>query len=507
VGNRSSLVVVNEWGAGAPVEHTVTHRPGGDTVIRTAALEVVVSAAATVPGNGSGGAAAAAAVSFFNASTGEALLAEIGREFTESAVTQSWDSPSTESLYGLGHYNFGILDFRLAPVDMTQWNLWKVVPFMVSTRGWGLLWDTSYATAHLNPVQDSEAVQLGAWVVRPALPTDPTPTRAYNSSAALWSEATGTVTVTAAGPHWVYAQLPTLIWCSHAARVKVGNVTVIDLFDDPCNLPPSTLERVMLEPGEHVVTVQSWAQSENKLQPRVWVRGEAAFGNRTSWQSDRSAASTDYYFMAGGSISRSIGLYRQATGAAPMPPRAIFGFMHSKDRFKNQTSLLAAAGGFRAGGYPIDTIVQDWYFWPKLQNSFQNHGFDPTRYPDPAQMTAQLKDKLNLHFMVTYWPKVDGPLRQELANQTPPALIGSVCDQYNPAGRELYYGYANTTKYAMGVDFSWLCVIYLLPIVHTRCHGIDCTGLTIAVFVVFAATLATASRVDEISWALELTTR
>eukprot|EP01052_Picozoa_sp_SAG31_P021197 SAG31_NODE_1627_length_7705_cov_5.310939_2_plen_101_part_00 len=78
------------------------------------------------------------------------------------------------------------------------------------------------------------------------------------------------------------------------------------------------------------------------------------------------------------------------------------------------------------------------FFWPKEQNSLVNHGFDPKRYPDPAMMTRQLHS-WNMHFMVTFWPGVDGALRQQLGNVTPPALIGSVCDQYNPRGRELYY--------------------------------------------------------------------
>ena len=345
------------------------------------------------------------------------------------------------------------MDFRLAPVDMTQWNLWKVVPYLVSTRGWGLLWDTSYATAHFNKVEASESIELSPYTVRMVTAGDPAPTRAYNNTPANWSSASGSFTATEAGSHWVYVKLPSLIWCSHAARVRVGSVVVVDLFDDPCNLPPSTIGRVDLELGTHTVTVETWAQ--NKFQPTVWIRSEAAYGNLTRWQSDRPAASTDYYFMGGGSIARSIGLYRDATGAAPMPPRAIFGFMHSKDRFKDQANLTAAAKAFRAGGYPIDTIVQDWFFWPQLQNSYVNHGFDPKRYPDPAAMTAQLHE-MHMHFMVTYWPGMDGPLKQKLANQTPPALLGSNCDQYNPKGREIYYSYANDTKYSMGVDFSWL---------------------------------------------------
>eukprot|EP01043_Picozoa_sp_COSAG02_P079287 COSAG02_NODE_18267_length_949_cov_1.898824_1_plen_173_part_10 len=124
VGKTSSLVVVNPWVEDVP--HNVIKDAAGATEISTAALKVVVSPS----GN----------VSFFS-SDGTPMLAELARDFGEDSVTQEWDSPPSESLYGLGHFNYGLMDFRLAPVDMTQWNLWKVVPFLVSTRGWGVLWD------------------------------------------------------------------------------------------------------------------------------------------------------------------------------------------------------------------------------------------------------------------------------------------------------------------------------------------------------------------------------
>jgi alpha-D-xyloside xylohydrolase len=280
VGNKSSLVVVNEWPE--EVAHTVAKDADGATEIKTEALKIVVA----TDGN----------VSFFSMDSGAPLLAELGREFGDGSVTQTWDSPPTESLFGLGHFNFGLMDFRLAPVDMTQWNLWKIVPFLVSTRGWGVLWDTSYATAGLNKVTDAESVPLGAWSVRPVEASDPAPTRAYNSTPTNWSETSGSITVTEAGTHWVYMKIwQNLIWCSHGARVKIGSEIVIDLFDDPCNLPPSTLGRIHLEPGTHTVTVQTWAQ--NPFEPNVWVRAPGRYGNKTSWQSDRPASSVDYYFM------------------------------------------------------------------------------------------------------------------------------------------------------------------------------------------------------------------
>eukprot|EP01043_Picozoa_sp_COSAG02_P077527 COSAG02_NODE_17008_length_1036_cov_1.331910_1_plen_242_part_01 len=202
VANTSSLVVVNPWIEDVP--HNVTKDATGATEITTDALKVVVCPS----GN----------VSFFSMD-GSPMLAEKGREFAEASVTQEWDSPPSESLYGLGHFNYGLIDFRLAPLDMTQWNLWKIVPFLVSTRGWGVLWDTSYATAHFNRVTDEESVPLGAWTVRPVATSDPAPTRAYNTTPTNWSQASGNVTVTEAGSHWVYMQMPTLIWCSHGARV------------------------------------------------------------------------------------------------------------------------------------------------------------------------------------------------------------------------------------------------------------------------------------------------
>ena len=131
--------------------------------------------------------------------------------------------------------------------------------------------------------------------------------------------------------------------------------------------------------------------------------------NRTSWRINRPGQrSTDYYFMSAGakaegggrsSIARAVALYRQATGEAPMPPKPILGFTMSKDRFKSQAEIITAAHGFRSGGFAVDTIVQDWFFWSNTPvdsslTSYTNYGFDPSRYPSPPNLTKQLH---NMH--------------------------------------------------------------------------------------------------------------
>ncbi|HEY9027071.1 MAG TPA: TIM-barrel domain-containing protein, partial [Burkholderiaceae bacterium] len=57
------------------------------------------------------------------------------------ALAQTFTLAPDESLYGLGQYNEPYMDYRGRDVLLVQTNIGIVVPFMVSTRRWGLLWD------------------------------------------------------------------------------------------------------------------------------------------------------------------------------------------------------------------------------------------------------------------------------------------------------------------------------------------------------------------------------
>lgn len=94
---------------------------------------------------------ASGALSFF-ASDGRLLTRERASAPTELKRVEISGSPSyqlsqtftlspDESLYGLGQYNEPYMDYRGREVLMVQTNIGTVVPFMVSTRRWGLLWD------------------------------------------------------------------------------------------------------------------------------------------------------------------------------------------------------------------------------------------------------------------------------------------------------------------------------------------------------------------------------
>lgn len=58
-------------------------------------------------------------------------------------VAQTFTLADDESLYGLGQYNQPYWDYRGRDVLMVQTNIGIVVPFMLSTRRWGMLWDAT----------------------------------------------------------------------------------------------------------------------------------------------------------------------------------------------------------------------------------------------------------------------------------------------------------------------------------------------------------------------------
>src|SRR5262245_10246748 len=61
-------------------------------------------------------------------------------------VRQQWEPMADESLYGLGQHQLGLLDIKGYDLDLWQRNTVVVVPFLASSRGYGILWDNTSFT-------------------------------------------------------------------------------------------------------------------------------------------------------------------------------------------------------------------------------------------------------------------------------------------------------------------------------------------------------------------------
>ena len=74
-----------------------------------------------------------------------------------SSVEQKFLLSPEESLYGLGQHQDGMLDMRNVPVRLLQANTDIAIPFLISTKGYGLLWNNP-ALTDFNPA--TEPIQL-----------------------------------------------------------------------------------------------------------------------------------------------------------------------------------------------------------------------------------------------------------------------------------------------------------------------------------------------------------
>src|SRR5947199_6322713 len=71
--------------------------------------------------------------------------ADVQGESTQH-VRQMWRAQPGESLYGLGQRQEGKLDIKGYDLDLWQRNTVVEIPFLVSSRGYGILWDNTSFT-------------------------------------------------------------------------------------------------------------------------------------------------------------------------------------------------------------------------------------------------------------------------------------------------------------------------------------------------------------------------
>jgi alpha-D-xyloside xylohydrolase len=118
-------------------------------VIRNGAI-----AAQVRPGGDGVEAGIQAAIRFFNNTTGTELLAESPSHFPRPPARQfmpvggdlfhvqaRFKAYDDERIYGLGQHQHGLLDQKGAVIDLVQYNSEVCIPFLLSSRGYGFLWN------------------------------------------------------------------------------------------------------------------------------------------------------------------------------------------------------------------------------------------------------------------------------------------------------------------------------------------------------------------------------
>jgi alpha-D-xyloside xylohydrolase len=198
--------------------------------------------------------------------------------------------------------------------------------------------------------------------------------------------------------------------------------------------------------------------------------------NRVSWSSEAGDA-VDYYFCYGPDPDQAIAGYRHLTGAPPLFGKWAWGFWQCRERYRTQAELLDIVNTYRSMGVPLDGIIQDWQYWPALndataQAGWGSHEFDAARYPDPQAMVDAVH-ATNVHIIISVWPKfdvtsggtsipnlqdleaVDGAL-DPVIPYVFPAGQGKWFDPFQPAGRQVYWQGLSDHLFSLGIDGWWL---------------------------------------------------
>jgi len=300
---------------------------------------------------------------------------------------QKFESPADEYLFGLGQFQDGHYNLRNVSRRLTQVNSQISIPFIYSSKGYGLLWH-QYGLTDFNPtdnyikLEKQKQSNPGNNQVAEVTTTSGTQKVSQNQSLYL-----GKFNVLKDGKYSIFVDLG-----------DMGNRQYVVIDGKPCIdqsnmwLPPTVSSLLDLKAGEHQIQVV--CKSSNT--PSVsWKLTD----NLTTLRSP-NARQLDYIVFYGPSADSVIATYRNLSGNVPMFPLWAYGFWQCRERYSSSTQLVETVKDFRKRNIPMDVIVQDWQYWGKYGWGVMK--FDETHYPNPAGFIKELHD-LNAHFSVSVW--------------------------------------------------------------------------------------------------------
>jgi alpha-D-xyloside xylohydrolase len=329
-------------------------------------------------------------------------------------VQQTFLSPPDEAQYGLGQHQEGIFNVRGVPIRLQQANTNISIPFLLSSKGYGILWNNPSLT-DFNPADQAVAID-------PATGKGKFTTGAKGSYGFLLSSDN-----------------------KNQLIVEVNGEHVIDLQN--MWLATSASGFVELEANkEYEVSAKG---GPGGFQLAVRPPEET-----TTFRSEVGRA-VDYYFFYGPELNRVISDYRELTGEAPLFPKWAYGYWQCRERYHSQQEILDIASEFRKRKIPVDALVQDWQYWGKYGWSAMK--FDEQYYPQPKEMLDQLHSE-DLHMLISVWSRfgedTDVYKRMKAQGFLIPGEVWT--DFFNPAAQTAYWSELNKGIFQVGMDGWWM---------------------------------------------------
>ena len=397
-----------------------------------------------------------------------------------------FDSTNDEAFYGLGQHQSEQFNLKGKNEDLFQYNTKVSIPFVVSNKNYGLLWD-AYSYCRFGNPEDYQ--QLGnVFKIYDKQGRDGHLTGTYTDSKgktlvrnedSIYYEydCPETSEIARLTEHGGIKNLPKNFRLNGAKVVYEGFIEAPADKQYQFMLYYAGYIKVYIDGKEVVAERWRTAWNPNAYRFNRMMQKGKRQQLRIEWQPDgdvsycglrvakpnqdqrrlsvwcEMAQDMDYYFIAGENLDQVISGYRTLTGRASLYPKWALGFWQSRERYKTQDELLGTLAEFRKRHIPIDNIVQDWNYWPEDQ--WGSHEFEASRYPNPQQMIDSVH-QMHGRFMISVWPKfyVNTDNYKELNkhgwmyNQSPtdgirdwvgPGYQNAFYDAYDPEARKLFW--------------------------------------------------------------------
>ncbi len=417
-----------------------------------------------------------------------------------------FDSPDNEAFYGLGQHQSEELNMKGKNEDLFQYNTKVSVPFVVSNKNYGILWDSySYCRwgkpddyLQINHAfklydKDGKEGQLtgtyidkkGQKIVRGedsiyfeyAMPENSELCKKADNGG-IQNLPKGFALNGSKVVYEGYVEAPTSSFYQfilyYAGYMKIyidGKLVVPERWRTAWN-PNSYKFETAIQKGARTPIRIEWQPDGDVSYCGLRVaapRSEAEKNQLSIWS--EMSPDMDYYFIAGKNTDDVISGYRTLTGKAPVYPKWVLGFWQSRERYQSSEDIESNLKKFRDLHIPVDNIVQDWNYWPI--DAWGCHNFESSRYPNPQAMLDSVHS-MHGRFMISVWPKFYDSTKnykeldskgwmyhQAITDDIHDWLgyRGSFYDAYDAGARKMFWRQMDEnlyTKYNQGIDAWWM---------------------------------------------------
>src|SRR5690606_9512673 len=297
-------------------------------------------------------------------------------------IRQIFESPDDEAFYGLGGHQNGQMNYKGDDVELVQHNIVAVVPFVYSSKNYGILWDNYSITKFgdprdyqpLNSIKliDSEGKEGGltaAYYVKDKIvkkavedkiefeyletpQLDSFPKDVAQEGKIIWE---GSFTSDVDGDHKF------LVYSSGYIKIWVDGKLIMDKWRQNWNPWTNKFTTQVKKNEQHTIKIE-WISEGGYLAVKHLDPISDEEQTKLSLFSE-VADEINYYFIKGNNADEVIHGYRTLTGEAPIVPKWAMGFWQSRERYKNQAEMIDVVKEYRKRNIPIDNIVLDWQYW------------------------------------------------------------------------------------------------------------------------------------------------